>query len=327
MGWDGRIFPGAAYYANRILYVVSICVLLYINKEKRKYFSLILPLMMASVIAFFNNADIANNYTISAWSCCFIMLFYCAGNNFNRWHDFFLKSLSAIGAFYAFTTLLAMVDSHFFMNVCIPFFAGYGYSNQMISLYNQGYITGFSPHYSTTAIYLAVTFGAPLAYGFATNFKNKKMNILAVAIFVSVLVTGKRGHTIFIIAAAMVIYLLVHCDEPVRRWVKIIIIIVVAAVILYIAAQFVPQLMNVVNRFIETKEAGDIEMGRGQTRAVALEVWRQHPFFGIGWNAFLYFYAGIIGKKLNVHCVYAQLLCETGIIGSLPFFFFSFPLL
>ncbi len=322
IGWEGKIDPSTEYYVNRVLYVVSICILLYIGKKRRSILSMMLPLMMASVILFFDNANIANNYTILVWSGCSIMLFFCAGNNSNMWHTFFLKALLVIGAFYAITTLQSMIDANFFLRVCVPFFQHYGYAAQMIGLYNKGYITGFSPHYSITAMYLAVTFGAPLAYAFASGFKNKKMNILALAILVSVLVTGKRAHSIFIIAVTMVIYLLVHCDEPVKRWEKILLIIIVAALVFTVASQFVPQLMNVVNRFAETKEAGDVEMGRGQTRAVALGLWLENPLFGIGWDGFKYFYKGIVGKELNIHCVYVQLLCEVGIIGALPFYTF-----
>lgn len=322
IGWEGRILPWAEYYLNRILYMVSIIIMLNLGKQKRSVMSMILPFTMIGVVLFFNNANIARNNTIQAWSICACLLFFCVANNLNTWHVMLLKSLSFVGGFYAFASILSMIFPPFFYRVCIPFFRGYGYADTMISLYQSGYITGFTPHYSTNAMYLAVTFGAVISYAFIFKFSNKRINFLALTIFACVLFTGKRAHSIFLIAAVMIIYLLLHCNEPITRFGKIFIILVVATVIFVITAQFIPQLFNVVNRFLETSEAGNIEMGRDVLRGIALELWNSNPLFGIGWDSYKYLYRDMTGVLANVHCVYLQLLCEVGIIGALPFFVF-----
>ncbi len=322
IGWEGKISPGVENTLNRLMYVASILALIMIGKSKFSFRSMILPIAMMLVVIFFDNADLANGYSIRVWSTCACLLFYCFGNTTNVWHSNFMKLLVVAGVFYSFTTLLAMLIPAFFYNVCVPFFRDYGYSDGMISLYQSGYITGFSPHYSTTAIYLAVTFGAYISYSFVSNFTNKRANILAIVTFACILFTGKRAHSIFLLATLMILYLSIHCDEPVKRWGKILIIIIIALVLFTIAAQLVPQLYNVVNRFIETKEAGDIELGRGKTRALALELWLEKPILGIGWNKFMFIYEEMTGIFLNVHCVYVQLLCETGIVGTIIFITF-----
>ena len=283
---------------------------------------MILPFAMIAVVLLFNNANISRAYTIQAWSICACLLFYCFGNAINSWHELFLNLLLWVGAFYVITTILSMLIPMFFYRVCIPFFSGYGYADKMIALYQQGYITGFTPNYSMNAMYLAVTFGAYISIAFAKNFMAQKYNIMALLSFSCVLFTGKRAHSIILIVAVLVLYLSIHCDEPIKKWGKVLIILAISALAFSIAVQLIPQLLNVINRFIETSEAGDIEMGRGITRSLAIELWLEHPLLGNGWDFFKYYYNDLTGIFINVHCVYVQLLCEVGIIGTFIFIAF-----
>ena len=109
-----------------------------------------------------------------------------------------------------------------------------------------------------------------------------------------------------------------------QRWHKIIAMVVLGVVVITIAAEIMPSLLNVVYRFVETSESGDITMGREAQRLLALELFKEHSWLGMGWDGYKYYYEGITGYQLNVHCVYVQLLCEAGIIGSIPFFLFFF---
>lgn len=323
IGWQGKIWQGGSFYLNRILYVASIIVCIVAWKNKKNLLGGILPFLMVLIVCFFNNGNIAHkSNTIMVWSLCAIILFYYLSSNTCEWHVFLIKVLAIIGLLYAWTVIQCLITPSFFTKVCLPFFQHYGYANDMNNLYQGGYITGFSPHYSITAIYLAVTFGAAIAYGFASKFTSKKYSIIAIVIFASILLTGKRAPSMFIVATTFILYLLVHCDEPIKRWEKIILIALSGVLVLLLAAQFIPHLLNVVNRFIETEESGDIEMGRGITRALALQLWLENPLFGIGWDAFKYYYREFNGVFLNVHCVYVQLLCEVGVVGALPFYLF-----
>ena len=95
---------------------------------------------------------------------------------------------------------------------------------------------------------LAVCFSVP----FASLIAEKKKNNLIVCFLLlgSVLLTGKRAHAIFILAAVVITYYVLNSNKPLTRWGKIIIGLVIAACILTIAAEFVPSLLNVVYRFI-----------------------------------------------------------------------------
>ena len=105
------------------------------------------------------------------------------------------------------------------------------------------------------------------------------------------LLTGKRAHAIFILVAVVITYYVLNSDKPLTRWGKIIIGLVIGACILTVAAEFVPSLLNVVYRFIETYQTGSLELGRDVQRAYALKAWSTHPIFGIGWDSFKYYFS------------------------------------
>ena len=207
-------------------------------------------------------------------------------------------------------------------NYVIPLFESYGgYGDQMWMLYQQGYMPGFTPHYSTNGMYLAVGLAVPVAY-LISGSRKFIIKLLFVLILFALLVTGKRGHVVFGIASILICYYFLNCDKPVKRWFKIVSAVVLGVLALVIAAEFVPSVMNVVYRFIETAESGDISYGRDAFRVLALELFAQNKLFGIGWDGFRYYYNTLFDYEINVHCVYVQLLCETGIIGSIIYYSF-----
>ena len=99
--------------------------------------------------------------------------------------------------------------------------------------------------------------------------------------------------------------------------------LILGGVVLFIiGCQFVPELANFVIRFQQTAEAGDITLGRLDNSVVAIELFKKNALFGIGWDAFKYYYQGIYGTLLNVHNVYVQVLAENGLFGAVPFYAF-----
>ena len=138
----------------------------------------------------------------------------------------------------------------------------------------------------------------------------------------AIFLTGKRAHAIFGVVAFILAYYFLHSDHPLGRWGKIFLGAVISLGGFVIASEFIPQLMNVINRFVETAASGDIEKGRDVLRATALALWKNNLWFGIGWDGFKYYYLLHGGEYVNVHCVFIQLLCECGIIGAVPFYLF-----
>lgn len=327
VGLQDKIYPFATYSVPLFFAIGIYFLYKYAPKKGWKISSMdMMVILMICIILFFNNANIAHGSMVELVYTVAIFLFYIFGHRYLDWKPYMLGIQKYIGIFYACMTIYTVVNPAFFNNIVVPLFKDYGYMDQMSQLFKQGFITGFTPHYSTNAMYLAVCFSVPFASFIAE--KKKSNLIICFLLLGSVLLTGKRAHAIFILAAVVITYYVLNSDKPLTRWGKIIIGLVIGTCILTVAAEFVPSLLNVVYRFIETYQTGSLEMGRDVQRAYALEAWSTHPIFGIGWDSFKYYFQSVRGIYINVHCVYVQLLCEVGIVGSLPFYlFFVFSLI
>ena len=325
-GLRGKIYPAATYSIPALFAIAVLLAWKYLPKEIQGRRTWVLPVLMMIVMISFNNHNIANGSMTQLWFSLAVYFFYICACHSNKWHKYFLFSMKCAGCFYIFMTFFVSASPKFFMSVVVPMFQDYGYMPTMIQLYNQGIAVGFAPHYSTTAMYLAVTTGifAALMFGKKKKHSDVIMVLLGLA---AIFFSGKRAHSIFSLVSIVVVYYFANTEKKINRWIKIIMWSILALGGFVIAAEYVPQLNNFVNRFIETAKDGNLEMGRDVQRALAILLWSRNPFLGIGWDGYKYTYLDMNGIILNVHNVYLQLLCEVGIIGSIPFFvFFIFSL-
>jgi O-antigen ligase len=85
---------------------------------------------------------------------------------------------------------------------------------------------------------------------------------------------------------------------------------------------FIPNVLNAINRFIKLSDEGNIDAGRSDLYALAFSLFKTSPLLGIGWGKYKYIYAALNPLDIftiQVHNVYLQLLCETGIFGFIIF--------
>ena len=100
----------------------------------------------------------------------------------------------------------------------------------------------------------------------------------------------------------------------------VLISLAVLIVTFFIVLFFIPKDLVSDNRLIQMlvdlKNGRDFSNGRFALYGVAFALFLKNPIFGIGWGEFAN-YAILTGntRVRNVHCVYLQLLCETGIVG------------
>lgn len=302
-------------------FIVSVLIMFYYYGRKlRNNLTAWLILAMLGVM-YYNNQNFSHGYYASFYFSVAVFLFYFFSWKTNIWHKAVIYLAGFAGVFYAFMTVFLMFTPNLYHNYVIPLFEAYGYGDSMWEMYQQGYMPGFTPHYSTNGIYLAVGLAVPVAY-LISGSRKFSMKFLFALILFALLLTGKRGHVVFGIASILICYYFMNCNKPVNRWFKIVSMVALGALVLVIVAEFVPSVLNVVYRFIETSESGDIGLGRDVFRALALELFAQNKMFGIGWDGFRYYYNTVFGYEINVHCVYVQLLCESGIIGSLIYYTF-----
>ena len=141
---------------------------------------------------------------------------------------------------------------------------------------------------------------------------------------VALLFTGKRGHVLFLFMSVVICYLLpMKGRQIVARYWKLF-LLGVLCVVLYITFEdslanvpFVGKAINTVNGYLE---GVDVTSGRSRLWEWAIELFHTHPWLGIGWGDYRITVPGQAGiSEHDVHDIYLQLLCETGVTGLIVF--------
>lgn len=147
----------------------------------------------------------------------------------------------------------------------------------------------------------------------------------ALALFV-ILIMGRRGE--LLAALAMCCIFFVALGRGKHKVYRLLILVGMAAGAVALVFLCLPLLRQVdfLRRYVTTLDnllAGkDISAGRFDLYALAIEQFLRHPLFGIGWGRFADLVTPVF-KELHgdtvadVHNIYLQFLCETGIVGAI----------
>ena len=247
-----------------------------------------------------------------------VWLFYIFTLKDSRWHEPFFKLCLSFGLLHALATWFFKFFPGLYSSTIVPLLGTWG-SSALREL-QRGLAPGIAPTYSTNAIYLA--FGFSAAVSLLITDRRAKHFIPVLICISALLLTGKRSQLIVSVAAFLLMYYLYNSDKKMTRFFNLCGIAIVSVMVFDIAVQFVPELATFINRFQQTAEMGDVTLGRTARFAESMLVFLEHPFFGIGWNGSSYYFASTIDIYINVHNIYIQLLCETGIVGSILYFAF-----
>lgn len=164
------------------------------------------------------------------------------------------------------------------------------------------------------------------AFLFCRNQKHSVLHIPAILLcFIALVYSDKRTIMIVALGLCMITYF-INCNKKtrIRRLflLPVLVISIVGAGILFYRA-FGNQ--NAIGRIIETlinfSEQKDITNSRSQIQAVAWSLWGESnssKWFGIGWGEFKHNFT-LFKNTSQVHNIYIQLLCETGITGFVCF--------
>ena len=324
---DNYIYPSTVVKYLTLLFAVFIffCAYCFGYKRTGKLKSSInlngTEVIMA-VIGFYitvNNYDIKHGsyyYIISFWSIWLMMIM---GKRLNSWQNELYILVQVFTMFYAVMTILTFVSPVLYFKFVLPLF-DIESQKQLIKAYQNGFMAGFTDHYSTNGMYLSIGLGA-FAAKLLNNLKSLKNITCTVIMLSALLLTGKRGPLLFSIIAIVFIYYFFKANKPKGRILKIISLILLGVIALLIASIWIPQLLNVVNRFFSESDSGDVTAGRGPLYALAYRLFKEKPIFGHGWGSYPSYYYENLGKYMTVykyrhaHNIYLQLLCEVGIVG------------
>lgn len=200
------------------------------------------------------------------------------------------------------------------------------YSEWLLGIGYSGAVGG---EISRTAQYVVV--GIPILLGRYWGNGNKVFFCLCVLWFAVLALVGRRAE---LLAAIIALLLIIYLRASERKKHNIILVFFLAVAVLIISAILIE--MNVVtyngnNRIINSVflliKGADVSNGRSRLYRLAIDLFLQHPFFGIGWGNYRLYSRDILTSVTNVHNMYLQSLCEVGIIGTIVFVFLVYFLL
>lgn len=290
-----------------------------IKKAVAQYIILILLMMIFIVV----NSGWGGGKTLLFFSCLLLCL---VSSHSCGWHQTAFRVMVIGYMFYALATVFLYFNRSVYLDHVVSLFPQT--KARLINWYNSGYMAGLTEHYSTNAMLLVV--GLMLSGTFLlTKIQNREITrkgrkqrwfyaILTILFTVSLLLTAKRAHILFAIAAFFVVYFYSVSDKKIsNRFIKTISFVLTFLVIVTIVISVVPAFSGFIARFQQTMDNGDVSMGRFRMWGYALDTFRRNWLLGIGWHQFAskvsLAYDGT--GMYDVHNIYLQLLCETGVLG------------
>lgn len=318
-----RILGGYASY--RIVITFALILLLYSKGKfvftkaigKAVYWLPFLFYMGCHVVKLFNISFAMDFYT---YFIC--IMFIAAAGNEPAIFQKALKIVIAFALFYAasvWVQLLLPSVYNIYLSLLQPDIAfkikGFRSSG--------GSLTGFTTNPGFAAGHMISGLIAFIALYLSKRLKKKAIHIAEVVLmFSGLIMTGKRGPLLSFVFASLVCYLLIS-DKKKRFWVINVMLFSVVFIIplLFIFSgplSSIPVFARVMETINGIMNGEDITNGRSKLYAYAVQKFIENPIFGIGWGQFKVMVVGAVTfeTELDVHNIYLQLLCETGIVGA-----------
>lgn len=289
---------------------------------KRQIMLLIPWFLLLCEIMFNRNQDLANGFiqffvrTIAGVSIIFMSQYGL------HWQKYSLREMGGIGAPNVIATYVFLfVPSLYKIMIRI-----YGSAPVGTSGGSAGYRAGLANHYSqngTLIAFVLLVVGSCLLY-YVTEAKvmNYPCLIATLLSFAAIVLTSKRAHFLFTIAAFCVVYFIANPKQILGRGFKLFAAVVLGLIALYLMSFQVSAIRTLLQRFMTAGQDSQMRT-RFKMWGLALELFRKNPVMGIGWGGYKHVYAVELyqdwqsagAKYLNSHNTYLQLLAETGIVG------------
>lgn len=216
-----------------------------------------------------------------------------------------------------------------FVFYCVPsiyssMVSFWGYYPNGTEMGRFGYRAGLADNHSANGTYCSLLFligTSVLLSESALKRERKKWYLLVILAAIAVILTTKRAHLVFSLATSLVTYYIFSTKRMNSKLFGLLTIILSYLTILQFV-QNTPYFSEILGGFLD--QGTDISNGRFDYWIYAISIFMENPIFGIGWLGFRHNSSvliqgtnvGAIGY-VDAHNVYVQLLCETGIIGTM----------
>lgn len=246
---------------------------------------------------------------------CMAFVFVIFLTQHTGWIPFTLKIFLVCGIFYSLTVWFQVINPDSFSRFATPLFLS-DFQKKFVDLHSWGYNCGLTTQVAIVCCYIVSGMCVFIPYVFSkvdNKEKIKPISIIVLLVLVSsLLVTGKRASLLFMIFAYMIFYY-VKAENVGKRF-KFGFIVISAFILFYTIG--IPLIENsqsnmfaTINRFIALMNSDDITNGRIHYIEIGLNLIKEHPLLGVGWDNF----SKAADTSFNGHNIYVQLMAELGV--------------
>lgn len=259
------------------------------------------------------------------WPVAFtaLILMFLALSNNTQWHKTFYKTAIIFSSIYIFGVLFFLITPSAYSTMRT--FWGYWPNGTDYGVF--GYRAGLADNHSANGTYCIVAF---LIYsslwitGTGDRKKRRWFAIMTLIAGIAVFLTTKRAHLVFGFTALLLVYYVFSKKRMSSKMFKLL-GIVAGVLVLFYTVPYTSLLSEYTSGFFD-HIGTDVTNGRMEYWLYALALCATNPLFGIGWLGFRYNSGALLYTSthegfaqvgyVDAHNVYVQLLCETGVIGT-----------
>lgn len=203
--------------------------------------------------------------------------------------------------------------------------------DEIVLRQQQGYINGFTREVAHYASFIVLGIGINLIRRYKANklrLKTKDIDLYVLFYVFALFICGKRSHLLFsVISFFLVLYIIDKSPGKIKTTFKAIgiaFLVTLVLVLFWNKLLTVPSIQRYLYQIESFFKLGDFNIiltGRLPLYEEAIRLWKSNALFGIGWGNFKVDYYNISPLKIayDVHNIYLQLLCESGLVGFICF--------
>jgi len=308
--------------------ILLLCILLKCSMERRFVLTkekMIFSFLVAMISAFIiigNSGNGTLEYAIAMDLCAVITVLYIPREK--QYINAFKFIVYGSLAFSIYSILSFLVPS-VYINLVRPHLSlGAVEYNDAILKEGYGVALGANVAFIDYIVSLAIIFSLSCYINNYRIFKNSIIQMLfAVIGLAGMLCVNRKGELLALIISVLTIFIIhmKHSNKTEKRLIRRKLICFLPIVILgvsYLASKGYLARFTIFFKRISRilgNEHVDITSGRVYIWKYAIELFMQHPIFGIGWEQFKMVAPEYDLDTVKVHNNFLQVLCETGVVG------------
>lgn len=314
-----KVFSGYAYAAMLAVFtIICISSKKVLLKGRRKNIRVwFLSTVVVTVSFLYSQRSNGALLDVIVFSCGLLLVFFCSNKESVYYHS--ISVIKKLAILFAVGVVLQFFLPSLYRIILYLFPKTY----RSALLSNEG--SGFTLNPGYSAGYIIVGLIAVFSeYNYVQQIRIRNIG-LPLFLFFALILTGKRGPTLFLILTFIYAYLVpVKGAKKVKRYWRIFLILFFTVIIIWAfrdALSQIPFIGRILNTIAGAIDGEDVTSGRTRLYLWALKLFKENPIFGIGWGRFRTTVVGHVTLvyELEVHNIYLQLLAETGLIGFLVF--------